>query len=96
VLVVLDAISTYLLLHRYPPEMEFNPILRHLLLACGPWILIAYAPVEYAVVLLLLELLDRIYRRLGMRPEKYVRVALMLLYVPILLNWLGVLSSSHP
>jgi len=91
-LVVLDVLSTYLLLERYPPGLELNPVLRHLLSAYGPRVLVGYAPVEYVLIVLLLELQGRLLRRLGVaRVGRYVRVTLLALYAAVLLNWVGVL-----
>ena len=91
-LVVLDVLSTYLLLERYPPELELNPVLRYLTSAYGSRVLVAYAPVEYVLIVLLLELQCRLLRRLGVaRPERYATATLVLPYVAVLLNWVGVL-----
>jgi hypothetical protein len=89
VLVVLDALTTYLLALRYPIHLEFNPLLRQLL-AVDSRLVFAYAPVEYLLLLLLYKLYRAFLRRLGIRKRlEYVVVLLPL--VAVVSNTIGLL-----
>jgi hypothetical protein len=94
VLVVLDAISTYLCTLFYPVELEFNPVLRTLLLVFGRVAIVLYAPVEFALLVLLLSAYGRLLARIGVKEtNKYCTAVLLALYVPVLLNFAGVLRA---
>jgi len=94
VLVLLDVASTYLCTLYYPAELEFNPVLRALLLAFGRVSLALYAPVEFALLVLLLSAYSGILARIGVKEtNKYCVIVLAVLYVPVLLNFAGVLRA---
>jgi hypothetical protein len=94
VLVLLDAVSTCLCNLFYPVELEFNPVLRTLLLVFGWAGLVLYAPAEFALLVLLLSAYSRILLRIGVKEtSKYCLVVLTVLYVPVLLNFAGVLRA---
>jgi hypothetical protein len=94
VLVVLDVSSTYMLLQRYPVDLEFNPILRQLVRAFGLRVLLVYAPVEYTLITLLLILQGRLLSKLNIeKTEKYLKITLIALYTIVLLNWVGVVVT---
>jgi hypothetical protein len=81
VLVVLDALTTYLLALRYPAHLEFNPVLRELL-AVDARLVFAYAPVEYLLLLLLFRAYRWFLRKTGIkRMFEYLVVLLPLLAV---------------
>jgi hypothetical protein len=94
VLVLLDVASTYLCTLYYPVELEFNPVLRALLLMFGRAGLVLYAPVEFTLLVLLLSAYSRILARIGVKEtNKYCVIVLAVLYVPVLLNFAGVLRA---
>jgi hypothetical protein len=94
VLVLFDATSTYLCTLFYPVELEFNPVLRTLLLMFGRVGLVLYAPAEFALLVLLLSAYSRLLTRIGVKEtNKYCVAVLLVLYVPVLLNFAGVLRA---
>lgn len=93
-LVVLDTVSTYLCTLYYPAELEFNPILRHMLLAYGSTGLLLYAPLEFAFLTLLLSVHSRLLVRLGVRSTfKYYVVVLIALYALVSMNFAGYICA---
>jgi hypothetical protein len=90
-LVVLDAASTYLLLERYPAQLEFNPLLRQLL-TIDKRLVFAYAPVEYTALLGLYYLNKKVREKLGVKKRlEYSVIALVA--VVVVLNIVGVILS---
>jgi hypothetical protein len=91
-LVVLDAISTYLCTLYYPLELEFNPLLRHLLVNYGRVALALYAPLEFTLLTLLLVVYNRVLRKIGVENTfKYSVIVVSVFYLVIILNFIGVL-----
>jgi len=91
-LVVLDAVSTYLCTLYYPLELEFNPLLRYLLIEYGRVALVLYAPIEFILLTLLLTAYTMILKRIGVRDTfKYCVVVVATLSVFIAMNFIGVL-----
>jgi len=91
-LVILDAFSTYLCTLYYPVELEANVILRDLLKTHGKVALVLYAPLEFTLLTLLLTAYSKILMRLGVKNMfKYCVIVLIVLYVVIALNLVGVL-----
>jgi hypothetical protein len=94
VLVLLDAVSTYFCTLYYPAELEFNPVLRALLLALGRAGLLLYAPVEFTLLVMLLSAYSGILLRIGVKETgKYCLAVLTALYMPVVLNIIGVLHA---
>ena len=88
-LVVLDALTTYLLTFKYPCEMEFNPILRAVL-CIRKELVFAYAPIEFLALLLLYKAYRRFLRRIGVKKRiEYAFIALPL--VAVVSNTIGLL-----
>ena len=91
ILVLLDAVSTYLLVQQYPVELEASPILRQLL-AIDMRLVFAYAPVEYLALLGLFYLNKRAREKLGVKKRlEYAIIALAATIV--LLNTIGVVLN---
>jgi hypothetical protein len=89
VLVALDALTTYLLVLRYPAHLEFNPVLRYLL-SLDARLVFAYAPVEYLLLLLLYRAYRAFLRKIGIKKRlEYVVVLLPL--VAVVSNTIGLL-----
>jgi hypothetical protein len=94
VLVLLDVASTYLCTLFYPIELEFNPVLRVLLLTLGRVAIVLYAPLEFALLVLLLTAYSRILARIGVGDTfKYCVVVVTVLSVPVAMNFAGVLLA---
>jgi len=92
VLVVLDAVSTYLCTLYYPVELEFNLLLRYLLIAYGKIALVLYAPLEFLALIVLLSAYSRILKRIGIRDTfKYCIIVLSVFYFIVVMNFIGVL-----
>jgi hypothetical protein len=88
VLVVLDAVSTYLCTLYYSIELEFNPLLRYLLKIYGRVALALYAPLEFMLLATLLSVYTRILKRIGIRDTfKYCVVVLSVFYFIVALNF---------
>jgi hypothetical protein len=84
-------VSTYLLVQRYPVELEASPIVRRLLIV-DRRLVFAWAPVEYSILLGLYYLNKRVRERLGVKKRiEYVVVALVALAA--VLNTIGVVVS---
>jgi hypothetical protein len=91
-LVVLDALSTYLCTLYYPLELEFNPLLRYLLKTYGEVSLVMYAPLEFTALILLLSAYSKLLVRIGVKDTfKYCVVVIVALLMFIALNFIGVL-----
>ena len=89
-LVVLDVFSTYLCTLYYPAELEFNPLLRYLLLKYSGLALALYAPIEFIALTLLLTAYSKILTRLGVKNTfKYCIVVLSVFYLIVTINFLG-------
>ena len=94
VLVVLDVASTYLCTLYYPPELEFNPILRVLLLRLGRVAVVLYAPLEFALLVLLLSAYSWILARIGVKDtSKYCVAVVAILSAFVAMNFAGVLHA---
>jgi hypothetical protein len=94
VLVLLDAASTYLCTLFYPVELEFNPILRALLLRLGRVAIALYAPLEFALLVLLLSAYSRILARIGVGDTfKYCVAVVAVLSAFVAMNFAGVLHA---
>jgi hypothetical protein len=94
VLVLLDAVSTYLCTLYYPAELEFNPVLRALLLMFGRVGLVLYAPVEFVLLVLLLSAYSRILAWIGVKDtSKYCVVVIAVLSAFVVMNFAGVLHA---
>ena len=92
ILVLLDAVSTYLLVQKHPVELELSPVLRQLL-AVDRRLVFAYAPVEYLALLGLYYLNKKARERLGVKKRlEYSIIALAAAVV--LLNTIGVVLSQ--
>jgi hypothetical protein len=92
ILVLLDAVSTYLLAQKHPVELELSPVLRQLL-AVDRRLVFAYAPVEYLALLGLYYLNKKARERLGVKKRlEYSIIALAAAVV--LLNTIGVVLSQ--
>jgi hypothetical protein len=93
-LVVLDAISTYMCTLYYPLELEFNPLLRYLLKVHGRVALALYAPLEFLALIALLSAYSKILQKLGVENTfKYCIVVLSVFYLVIILNFAGVIIA---
>jgi hypothetical protein len=93
-LVVLDALSTYLCTLYYPVELELNPILRYLLKVYGKVALALYAPLEFLALIALLSAYSKILQKLGVNDTfKYCVVVLSVFYLVIILNFIGVIIA---
>jgi hypothetical protein len=91
-LVLLDVASTYMLVQRYPVELELSPVLRWLL-TIDKRLVFAWAPVEYAVLLGLFYLNKKVRERLGVRRR--VELAIVaLVAVAVASNVAGLLLAS--
>jgi len=91
ILVLLDAVSTYLLVQKHPVELELSPILRQLL-AIDKRLVFAYAPVEYLALLGLFYLNKKMREKLGVKKKlEYTIIALVAAVV--VLNTIGVVVS---
>jgi len=91
-LVVLDAVSTYLCTLYYPLELEFNPLLRLLLKTYGRVAIALYTPLEFALLVLLLKTYTVILKKIGVENTfKYSVAVLSALYLAVALNFIGVL-----
>jgi hypothetical protein len=90
VLVLLDAVSTYLCTLVYPVELEFNYVLRHLLIVYGHVGLLLYAPLEFVALTLLLSVYSKLLRKLGVKDTfKYCVVIIATLSIFIAMNFIG-------
>jgi hypothetical protein len=90
-LVLLDSVSTYLLVQKYPVELEVSPILRQLLMV-DKRLVFTWTPVEYLVLLGLYYLNKNVRTKLGVKKRiEYVVIALVALAVA--LNTIGVVVS---
>jgi hypothetical protein len=93
-LVVLDALSTYLCTLYYPVELELNPLLKYLLIKYGRVALALYAPLEFTLLTLLLVAYSRILKKIGVEDTfKYCVVVLSVFYLVIILNFVGVIIA---
>jgi hypothetical protein len=91
ILVLLDAVSTYLLVQRHPVELEANPVLRQLL-AVDRRLVFAYAPVEYMCLLGLYYLNKKVRTKLGVKKKiEYMVIAIVAMAV--VSNVIGLLAS---
>jgi hypothetical protein len=91
-LVVLDGLSTYLCTLYYPLELEFNLLLRYLLIAYGKIALVLYAPLEFLALIVLLSAYSRILKRIGIRDTfKYCMIVVTVLFLIVLMNFIGVI-----
>jgi hypothetical protein len=94
VLVLLDVASTYLCTLFYPAELEFNYVLRHMLIVYGRVGLLLYAPLEFVALTLLLSVYSVFLRKLGVKDtSKYCVVVIAVLSVPVAMNFAGVLLA---
>jgi len=91
VLVLLDALTTYLLVQRYPVELEASPIVKYLLMV-DKRLVFAWAPIEYAVLYALYKLNKRVRERLGVKKRLEYSV-IGLVAVVVSLNVVGLLVS---
>lgn len=90
VLVLLDAISTYICTLFYPVELEFNYVLRLMLIVYGRAGLLLYAPLEFVALTLLLSAYSVLLRKLGVKDTfKYCVVVVAVLSVFIVMNLIG-------
>jgi len=90
-LVVLDAVSTYLLVQKHPVELEVSPILRQLL-AIDKRLVFAWVPVEYATLLGLFYLNRYVREKLGVKKRlEYTIIGLVATIV--VLNTIGVVVN---
>jgi hypothetical protein len=93
-LVVVDALSTYLCTLYYPAELEFNPILRYLLKVHGRVALALYAPIEFTLLVLLLTAYSKTLQKLGVKNTfKYSVIVISVFYLIIALNFVGVIIA---
>jgi hypothetical protein len=90
-LVLLDSVSTYLLAQRCPVELELSPIVRRLL-HIDKRLVLAWAPVEYLVLLGLLYLNKKVRERLGVKKRIEYSV-IVLVAVAAVSNTIGVLFN---
>ena len=91
ILVLLDAVSTYLLVQKHPVELEVSPILKQLL-AIDKRLVFAWAPIEYLVVLCLFYLNKKVRVKLGVKKRlEYTIIALVAAVVT--LNTIGVVLN---
>ena len=91
ILVLLDAVSTYLLVQKYPVELEVSPILRQLL-AIDKRLVFAWIPVEYATLLGLFYINKKVREKLGVKKRlEYSIIGLAAAVVT--LNTIGVVVS---
>jgi hypothetical protein len=91
ILVLLDAVSTYLLVQRYPVELEASPVLRQLLYI-DKRLVLAYAPVEYLALLGLYYLNKHVRTKLGVKKKiEYMVIAIVVMAV--VSNVIGLLAS---
>ena len=91
ILVLLDAITTYLLVQKHPVELELNPILRQLL-AVDKRLVFAYAPVEYLVLLGLYYLNKKVREKLGVKKKLEYSIITLAATI-VLLNTIGVVLN---
>jgi hypothetical protein len=95
VLVLLDAISTYLCTLFYPVDLEFNYVLRHMLIVYDRVGLLLYAPLEFAVLTLLLSVNSVLLRRLGVKNTfKYSVMIVAVLSVFIAMNFIWFIYAA--
>jgi hypothetical protein len=90
VLVLMDVASTYLLLGKYPVELELNPVLRQLL-AIDKRLVFAWIPVEYLGLLSLFYINKYVRMKLGVKKKLEYAVVLLLL-VTVASNIIGLLQ----
>jgi len=91
ILVLLDAVSTYLLVQKHPVELEVSPILRQLL-AIDKRLVFAWTPVEYATLLCLFYINKKVREKLGVK--KRLEYAIITLVATIVtLNTIGVVVN---
>jgi len=91
ILVLLDAVSTYLLVQKYPVELEVSPILRQLL-AIDKRLVFAWIPVEYATLLCLFYINKKVREKLGVKKKlEYTIIGLAATIV--VLNTIGVVVN---
>jgi hypothetical protein len=89
---LLDVASTYMLVQRYPVELELSPVLRWLL-TIDKRLVFAWAPAEYAVLLGLFYLNKKVRERLGVRRR--VELAIVaLVAAAVASNVAGLLLAS--
>ena len=100
VLVLLDALSTYLCVQYYPVELELNPLLRYLLRLYGGLGALAYAPLEFLALTSLLTFYVRKLRDLGIRRVgRFVSLVLVAVAAFVASNLAGLLvayTHVHP
>ena len=91
ILVLLDAVSTYLLVQKHPVELEVSPILRQLL-AIDKRLVFAWIPVEYATLLCLFYINKKVREKLGVKKRlEYTIIGLAATIV--VLNTIGVVVN---
>jgi len=91
ILVLLDAVSTYLLVQKHPVELEVSPIVKHLLMV-DRRLVFAWTPVEYTTLLGLFYLNKKAREKLGVKKRlEYTIIALAATIV--VLNTIGVVLN---
>jgi hypothetical protein len=88
-LVLLDSVSTYLLVQRYPVELELSPILRWLLYI-DKRLVFAWAPAEYLILLGLYCLNKKVRERLGVKKRVECSI-IALVALAVMSNIVGLL-----
>jgi len=91
ILVLLDAVSTYLLVQKYPVELEVSPIVKYLLMV-DKRLVFAWIPVEYATLLGLFYLNRYVREKLGVK-KKLEYTIITLVATIVTLNTIGVVVS---
>jgi hypothetical protein len=90
-LVLLDSVSTYLLAQRCPVELELSPIVRQLLMV-DKRLVLAWAPVEYLVLLGLFYLNKKVRERLGVK-KRVEHVVVVVVAIAVLSNLAGLIAT---
>ena len=91
VLVFADALTTYLLTLKYPAQLEFNPILRHLLVI-DRRLVFAWMLIEYAGLLSLFYLSRYVRKRLKIK-KRLEHSVIALVVTVVVLNIIGLLLN---
>jgi hypothetical protein len=90
-LVVLDAASTYMLVEKYPAQLEFNLILRQLL-TIDKRLVLAYTPIEYTALLGLYYLDKKVREKLGVKKRLEYSIIVLAATI-VVLNTIGLALS---